>query len=77
MQETYCLVRALTNAAAREPVEESLKARKLGDTLSAMSVAQKIVCLASDPSDATLGLGRGLFREISREVDRGIPLRLG
>lgn len=37
--------------------------------MSGSGVAKKIVALAADLSDAALGLGEGLFREISKEAD--------
>ncbi|KAM0543264.1 hypothetical protein ACHAPJ_012410 [Fusarium lateritium] len=68
VQTVYCLVRASSDANAQERVERSLEERELR-AMFPRQLPEKIVCLAADLSEPSLGLGTAVFRSIAKEIN--------
>ncbi|EME84321.1 uncharacterized protein MYCFIDRAFT_133560 [Pseudocercospora fijiensis CIRAD86] len=66
-RKVYCLVRASDTSSATARVEESLRARRVFESLS-LEALQKIVAFPSDFADAHLGLNDETFNEMASNI---------
>jgi carbohydrate kinase (thermoresistant glucokinase family) len=67
INKVYCLIRAKNNSEALERLNKSLIKRRLYHTLT-LPARQKLVAVASDLSDARLGITKSFYEEISSSI---------